>query len=259
MAISYDNQDILKHFADRKGITYPLLSDIDSKIIKSFEILNTNISEGHPFFGITFPGTYIVDSNGKVLSKYFEEYHRQRFTADTILIKEYGLEGAKKTEIQTDHLKINAFASQYTIRPGNRISIIMDIELPEQMHLYGQGAKGYKSVSLNIQEDPSLKIYNPEYPDAKIMYLEVIEEEVPIYKNSVRLSRDLTLSPGYRQENLVVSAALNYQACDENICYLPVEVPLKFELDVEAHDFQLAPTSKFRKPSSSGPAKSNGK
>lgn len=259
MAISYDNQDILKHFADRKGITYPLLSDIDSKIIRAFEILNTNISEGHPFFGIAFPGTYIVDSNGKVLSKYFEEYHRQRFTADTILIKEFGLEGAKKTEIQTDHLKINAFASQYTIRPGNRISIIMDIELPEQMHLYAQGVKGYKSVSLDIQEDPSLKIHNPEYPDAKIMYLEVIKEEVPIYKNSVHISRDLTLSPGFRQENLVVSAVLNYQACDEKTCYLPVEVPMKFELDVEAHDFQLAPASKFRKPSSSGPAKSKGK
>ena len=90
------------------------------------------------------------------------------------------------------------------------------------------------------------------------MYLEVIKERVPIYKNSVQLSRDLTLSPGYRQENLVVSAVLNYQACDEKTCYLPVEVPLKFELYVEAHDFQLAPASKFKKPSFSGPAKSKG-
>jgi len=255
VAISYDNRDILKHFSDRKGITYPLLSDINSKIIRSFGVLNTNIAEGHPFYGIPFPGTYIVDSKGKVLSKYFEQWHRQRYTADTILIKEYGLEGAKKTEIKTDHLKVNAFASQYTIRPGNRISIVLDIELSEQMHIYAPGVEGYKSVSLNIQEDPALKVHDTEYPDPKIMYLEVIKEKVPIYKNSVRIRRDLTLSPGYRQKNLVISAVLNYQACDEKTCYLPVDIPLKFELDVEAHDFQLAPASKLKKPSFSSPAK----
>ena len=133
----------------------------------------------------------------------------------------------------------------------------MDIELPEQMHLYAQGVKGYKSVSLDIQEDPSLKIHNPEYPDAKIMYLEVIKEEVPIYKNSVRISRDLTLSPGYRQENLVVSAALNYQACDENICYLPVEVPVTFELEIQDHDMQRAPNSLPTRPAVSQPTRSS--
>jgi len=243
VAISYDSPEILKHFADRLEITYPLLSDADSKIIRSFGILNTNIEEDHMFYGIPFPGTYIVDASGNVVSKYFEQYHRQRFTADTILLKEFGLGADRKTEISTDHMKIIAFASQYDVRPGNRFSIILDIELPENMHIYAEGAEGYKVASLNIGENPALLIHDPDYPDSKIMYLEAIKESVPIYERKVRISRDVTLSPGYRPSDLVVSGTLDYQACDETFCFLPAEIPLTFELKVQPHDFQRSPES----------------
>jgi hypothetical protein len=252
VAISCDSRGILEHFANRMKITYPLLSDVDSKIIKSFGILNTNIPEGQIFYGIPFPGTYIVDSHGKVLSKYFEESHRQRFTADTILVKEFGLGGSRKTEVRTDHLKIDAFASQYAARPGNRISIVLDIELPDRMHLYAPGAEGYKTVSLNIQEDPALKIHDPQYPAAKIMYLRVIKERVPTYEKKVRITRDVTISPGYRPNNLVISGTFDYQACDEKICYLPVKVPLRFELEIQEHDNKRVPDSVRNKPAAPG-------
>ena len=248
VAVSYDNPAILKHFADRMGITYPLLSDVDSKIINSFGILNTNLPEGHFLYGMPFPGTYIVDSKGTVTSKYFEQWHRQRFTADTILVKEFGLEGALKTTVRTEHLTVKASASQNKIRPGNRISVVLNIELPDKMHIYAPGAEGYKIVSLNIQEDPMLKIHDSEYPDAKIMYLEVIKERVPIYDSRVRISRDVTVSPGYRATNLTISGEFNYQACDDTICYLPVRVPLKLELEVQPHDGNRAPVPIRNKP-----------
>jgi hypothetical protein len=248
VAISCDNREILKYFSDLMGITYPLLSDADSKIIRSFGILNTNIPKGHIFYGIPFPGSYIVDSRGKVLSKYFEEWHRQRYTAETILVKEFGLESVRKTEVQTDHLKVAAFASQYTVRPGNRISIVLDITLPENMHVYAKGAEGYRVISLNIGEHPALKIHNPQYPEAKIMYLEAIKERVPIYERSFRISRDVTVSPGYNADDLLITGTLDYQACDEKICYLPVEVPFKFELKIQGHDTQRYPKSLRTKP-----------
>ncbi len=225
------------------GITYPLLSDADSKIIRAFGILNTNVPENHMFYGMPFPGTYIVDSRGKVVSKYFEQWHRQRFTADTILIKEFGLKGSRGNEVRTDHMNIDAFASQYAVRPGNRFSIVLDIKLLENMHIYAEGAENYTPVYLNIDESQALKIHDPDYPESKVMYLEAIQERVPIYEGRVRISRDITLSPGYRGRNLVISGTLGYQACDESFCFLPTEVPLKFELKIEPHDFERAPES----------------
>ena len=70
-AISYDSPEILAAFSKRLGITIPLLSDVNSQIIKSFGILNTNYPKGHMGFGVPFPGTYIVDENGVVTYKEF--------------------------------------------------------------------------------------------------------------------------------------------------------------------------------------------
>ncbi len=44
-AISYDSQEVLADFADKRGITFPLLSDIDSATITDFGILNTVVVE----------------------------------------------------------------------------------------------------------------------------------------------------------------------------------------------------------------------
>ena len=35
-SISYDTVDVLREFANRRGITYPMLSDPDSAIIRAF-------------------------------------------------------------------------------------------------------------------------------------------------------------------------------------------------------------------------------
>ena len=51
-AISYDPVEVLGRFAEKFSITYPLLSDADSAVIRRFGILNTSIPEGHPWYGV---------------------------------------------------------------------------------------------------------------------------------------------------------------------------------------------------------------
>ena len=79
--MSYDSVAVLKSFADRRHITFPLLSDPESKIIRAFGILNETVKPGTPQFGIPYPGTFIVDAKGTVVSKYFEEDFRERVSA----------------------------------------------------------------------------------------------------------------------------------------------------------------------------------
>ena len=47
-AISYDDVEALATFADAYGIGYPLLSDVDSAVIRRYGILNTVLSPGDP-------------------------------------------------------------------------------------------------------------------------------------------------------------------------------------------------------------------
>ena len=71
-ALSYDSIGTLKSFADRQHISYPLLSDPDSKIIRAFDIMNETTKPGTVTYGIPYPGVYIVDAQGRVVSKYLD-------------------------------------------------------------------------------------------------------------------------------------------------------------------------------------------
>ena len=77
-AVSYDSNATLKRFADAHQITYPLLSDPGSGVIRKFGILNTNIPEGNMFYGIPFPGDYLLAADGTVKDKIGRASCRER-------------------------------------------------------------------------------------------------------------------------------------------------------------------------------------
>jgi peroxiredoxin len=60
-AVSYDSVAALKNFADRQHITYLLLSDPDSKIIRAFGILNETVTPGTMTYGIPVWSKYSAD------------------------------------------------------------------------------------------------------------------------------------------------------------------------------------------------------
>ena len=70
IAISYDKVEVLSKFADERKVTFPLLSDPDSHVIKAFGILNKDAkgkSEGVPN-----PGIFILDKEGVIRAKLFK-------------------------------------------------------------------------------------------------------------------------------------------------------------------------------------------
>jgi len=241
VAISYDRVEILRSFADRHGgFHYSMLSDTDSKIIDAFGIRNVNHAEGMFGYGIPFPGTYIVDADGVVRAKFFIQPHNQRYTADTILIKTLGVGGGRRTEVQLPQFKFVAYASQDTVRPGNHFLLVADIELPDRMHLYAPGSD-YTPVDLSIVDNPALREGALELPEPEILYLDVIDESVPVYLHKVRIQREVTLAPRHSAGTIRVAATLSYQTCDDEICFPPAKFPLTFDLDVISLDRQRAP------------------
>ncbi len=128
-AISYDSVAVLKNFTDRQHITFPLLSDPESKIIRAFDILNETVAPGTAFYGIPNPGTYVIDPQGRVVSKHFEDDYRERVSATDILIQDFGKSGgcsaqrcgnqASSSHHDRKHPRGNAGSSDRA-KPGNR-------------------------------------------------------------------------------------------------------------------------------------------
>ncbi|MBI4326372.1 MAG: peroxiredoxin family protein [Chloroflexi bacterium] len=83
VAISYDSVAILKRFAAKRSITFPLLSDAGSKTIDAFGIRNQEAPER--WSGIPYPGTFILDQKGVIRAKLFLENYRERHPTEAVI------------------------------------------------------------------------------------------------------------------------------------------------------------------------------
>ena len=274
VAISYDSEKVLRDFSRRRNITFPLLSDDDSAVITEFGILNTVAAEAvgpnrdnpdvaadaakyvsvfgasQMIIGTPFPGTFLLDGQGRVSSRFFEEFYRERNTTANVMLKlGKGLSPIEAVEGSTAHLKLTAYPSNPNITVGTRFSVAIEIEPNENIHLYAPGADqmGYRVVEFTLAEVPHIRFEPVELPDSEIYHFEPLDERVPVYQRPFRLLREAVVSgePEAAEalagiDALTLTGTLNYQACDDKICFDPVSVPLSFTLDVETLDRQRA-------------------
>jgi hypothetical protein len=254
-SVSYDSAALLRNFAERKDLHYPMLSDPESRMIRAFDILNDNFPKDHQWYGVPFPGMYIIDERGVVTAKYFEDDHRERFTAASILVRQFGQDGAIKTTVDAPHIQLTYSASDAALSPGGTATLILDIDLKPGMHVYAPGVGGgYIPIDWKMPESKAWIAEPVSYPESKKLNLPAIHETVPVYQGHVRIIRDLTI--GQQPElapflgpdrNLAVEGAFRYQACDEKECYPPRSIPLKWTFRVDKLDSQRAPVEMQRK------------
>ena len=249
-AISYDSVAVLKSFAERRGITFPMLSDPESKIIRDFGILNDQSREGTMQYGIPYPGTYLVDRAGRVTAKYFEDDYTQRYTSGDILVSNFGESaGAAQTVAEDKHLRLTASASNGRVRSGQRISLTLDVQLGPRLHVYAPGVKSdFIPIEWTMKDSPAIEVRAPVYPAAKMLRLEAIRDTAPVYEGAFRLVREVTIARDAAVRpmldadgKLTIEAGLKYQACDDKLCYPPETVPFRWTLQVEGHDRERAP------------------
>ncbi len=255
VGLSYDTPAVLHNFAARKDIHFPLLSDPDSKIIRELGILNQEVPKDSPFFGIPYPGIYILDNHGVVVAKYFEDDFRQRYTAAGILLERYGIMPAtRRSAVQGKQLNAVASASNDTVHAGQRIALVLDLELKPNMHVYAPSVEGYIPIEWKMNPSPAFVAHAATYPKPEILFLPAIDEKVPVYKDHFQLVRDITLGTEAQikpaldaQGQFTIEGTLRYQACDDRLCYIPQSLPLHWTLQYEGANRQRVPPELQRK------------
>jgi hypothetical protein len=248
-AISYDSVAILKNFADRRRITFPLLSDPESRIIRAFGILNDTVKPETAQYGIPRPGTYIVDPQGKVLSKYFVEDIRERVSSSDILTGQFGERAdASGGAVEAKHVKLSTAASTSAARPGHRILLSLELDLKPKMHVYAPGVTGYIPIDWELEDSGAAKVLPVKYPTARKLRLKPIHETALVYQGHVRLTREITFGAENTLKPLVAPSgevvlrgSLRYQACDDRECYVPETVPVEWRFRFEALDRERVP------------------
>jgi peroxiredoxin len=246
--ISYDSVEILKYFSGRRKIDFPLLSDPDSKIIRMYQVLNSEAVG--PNAGMARPGYFFIDTEGMIREKFFEAKYRERLTGNTLLAKLFPELGEEVSDtVEAPHLQLNVGQSDRVAVPGNLVTLTAEVRLPPDVHVYAPGTKGYKTVKLAIDPLPDFEVRPASYPAAKILYLPAIQESVPVFEGTFRIRQELKVNStaefsgalGADGKTVSVKGSLEYQACDSKICFLPASVPLEWRFQIVPLDRQRAP------------------
>jgi hypothetical protein len=184
--------------------------------------------------GIPFPGTFVVDADGRVTSRFFEDSYRERTTLANVMIRTgVGQAPVQGTRVSTDHLDLTAYPSDASVSRANHFSLVLDIVPRPGMHVYAPGAAGYRVISLTLTPQAFVRPLSLAYPQAEIYHFEPLDERVPVFQKPFMLLQEVVLENEPKGESSVsVSGTLEYQACDDKICYNPVSVPLSWTVSL---------------------------
>ena len=189
IAISYDAPETLRKFADSRGITFPMISDTGSAIIRNYGLLNDTVDPKARSYGVPHPGTFIVDRKGVVLSRFFEDAYQERYTAATILSTlGAGIDGGAMSA-DTMHVTMTAAISDAVAAPGERLAITIDVMPKPGMHLYAPGKHDYQVVQLTLDPQPWLRPQPTIYPASEIYHFKPLDERVAVFMKPFRLRR----------------------------------------------------------------------
>jgi hypothetical protein len=228
----------LKAFAERLDISYPLLSDPDSSIIRRFGLVDARFPRVPPQTSdMPYAGNLLLDAGGTVRARFFEEKVAFRRTAGSILLHQ-GAAGSGAQDVDLGHAVLRASASNAELNPGQRFTLALEIEMEPRHHMYASGGD-YRPLRLLPDPDPLFEFHSPQLPPAREYFFAPLKETVSVHEGRFRLLQDVTLlfPPQQRFGNessfeLVLQGRLEYQVCSDRVCYPPASKPVRWSFRV---------------------------
>ncbi len=236
-AVSNDTVERLSAFAQNHAVTFPLLSDEDSAVIRAFGIMNTLIEPGEGahmrWYGIPYPGTYIVDADGVVVDKDFHQHHARRLSGAGLLHRVLGTVAelqpdTPRVATATSEVGLSIHLSDPTLRLEVLSTLVCRLEVAAGLRLYADGAPdAFTPVALELDAD-GLRFGVVRWPDPAQLELPLLGVCVPVHEGSVTVTVPVTatseiirLGHGLERESVELVVRCTYQACDDTACGLP--------------------------------------
>ena len=243
VAVSYDPVPVLADFASRRGITFPLLSDAGSAVIKQYGILNTTVAPASATYGIPFPGTFVLDRDGIVTSRHFEAAYQERDTITSVLVRRGAKLARPVTKITAPHVTLTTYATDDVAAPGTHFAVVIEGVPGRRVHVYAPGVVGYKPIALAVEPQPGLVVRDAQFPAAEDYFFAPLNEHVPVYQRPFRIVQDLEIDPTPEasgalkdRREMRIAATLAYQACDDKVCFAPQSAPITWTIALRPLD-----------------------
>lgn len=231
-AVSYDAVDVLQGFAGRYGITYPLLSDEGSGVMRSLGILNEDAPP--PVAGIPHPGVFVLDEDGRVAQKVFYPSYRERDTGAGLLEHALGIAApthGPAAQSAAEAVQVRAWLDRDTYAWGQRLWLSVDLEIAPGHHVYAPPTPGgYHPLTVTIDPIERVVFGAPRMPSGQPFRMEAFDEDFLVYEGTVRVELPISFMV-VDAGTLTLNIHVGLQACTDSVCLLPATVDLALSAD----------------------------
>ena len=137
------------------------------------------------------------------------------------------------------HLTVHSSISDTAVTPGKPVSLAFEITPKRNMHVYAPGKHDYQVITIKVDPQPWLKVQPTKYPPSEIYHFKELDEKVETYGKPFTLVQEISVLDTPEAKKALaagpvkLSARLEYQACDDKVCYAPTAFRSALHLTVK--------------------------
>jgi DsbC/DsbD-like thiol-disulfide interchange protein len=131
------------------------------------------------------------------------------------------------------HATIMPSPAEVNGKSGAKLSLFVDVQPKPGVHVYAPGAgEFYIPITVKLNPQTQLKPGKVAYPKSETMIF--ADEKVAVFEKPFRLAQDVTLDKSLKPgATVVVTGTVNYQACDDKVCFPPESAPVSWTVTVK--------------------------
>jgi hypothetical protein len=127
-------------------------------------------------------------------------------------------------------------ASAATAAKGETLTLWADVTPNRNIHVYATDKQGFTPLSLKVVAQPRIVIGKVTYPPAEQGLTPGTDIMIPLrmYTKPFRVAQPITIAPSAKSGDIVtIAGAINYQACDDRLCYPATSFPVTWAVTVK--------------------------
>jgi DsbC/DsbD-like thiol-disulfide interchange protein len=129
------------------------------------------------------------------------------------------------------HAAVTAGPENLAVAPGAKAMLFVNVSPNPNIHVYAPGARDYIPISVKLEPQPRVKAGKLTYPKSEVVTL--LDERVPVFQKPFRLTQEVTLSGAKAGDTVPIKATVEWQACDDKVCYPPESAELAWTVTVK--------------------------
>ncbi len=143
---------------------------------------------------------------------------------------------------QPPPVQLTALAERDTVSPGGSLRLALRVEVANGLHLQSNQPREPGLIATTLYFDPPPGITIPEvvFPPSTDFRVAGFDQPLAVFDNRIHVGVSVQVASDRPPGELVLPGRLRYQACDENACYYPTEVPASWTIKVATPGDQIA-------------------